>query len=452
MSPAEPRAKKLSTVSVLPARRLLYACVGLSVLSLALIAWPSAQLLILAADTFVLLVALADLAITPRPGVISVRRVVPGRVSLLNRQTVLLDIRNDSPLKLWVRVRDTLPAAFQAVSGSSTCETAVPGHSAARCEYAIMPAKRGQYFLREIHIRYFSLLGFWERARLEEATQEVRILPSVADIERYHLLATANRLDLLGIRPVRLRGSSEFESLRDYAVGDDVRLLDWKATARRGKLIVRNQQVERNQTILVLVDSGRLMSAEENGVSKLDHAVNAALLLAHVGLSRGDRVGLCTFSHRPHAWVPPRASLRQLRLITDALYDLQGDFTESDHGRCVETVSARFNKRALLVVLTDFVDAATARDMVAHLQRAGRKYLVLFAAMQDRYLTETAACRPGNASDGFRRATALDLLHERREVLEQLRHHGAVVVDVPPAQLSPQLLNKYLEVTFRGML
>src|SRR4029079_11463926 len=112
-------------------------------------------------------------------------------------------------------------------------------------------------------------------------------------------LATANRLDLLGIRPVRMRGSSEFESLRDYAMGDDIRLLDWKATARRGKLIVRNQQVERNQTIIILVDSGRLMNAEENGVSKLDYAINAALLLSHVGLSRGDRVGVCTFSARP---------------------------------------------------------------------------------------------------------------------------------------------------------
>jgi uncharacterized protein (DUF58 family) len=444
-------AKKTRSVSLLPARRLLYAVVALGVLSIALIPWPNLQLVLLAADLLLLLLILTDWLITPAPGVLSVKRHMPERLSLLREQTVILEIRNTASVSIWVRIRDTLPTSLHA-AGSTTCATTVSARGLARCEYTVKPAKRGQYFLGELHLRYQSLLGFWERAKIVPATQEVRILPSVADIERYHLLASVNRLDMLGIRPVRMRGSSEFESLRDYNIGDDTRLLDWKATARRGKLIVRNQQVERNQTIIILVDSGRLMNAEENGVSKLDYAVNAALLLAHVGLSRGDRVGLCTFSAKPKEWVTPRASLKQLRLITEALYDLQGDFTESNHGRCVETVSARFNKRALLVVLTDFVDAATARDMVAHLQRAGRKYLVLFAALQDQYLLDPASGHATKAIDGFRQATALDLLHERRTVLEQLRHHGAVVADVPPQRLSPELLNKYLEVTFRGML
>src|SRR5262249_46723014 len=152
------------------------------------------------------------------------------------------------------------------------------------------------------------------------------VYPNLAALQRYHLLARTNRLGTMGIRKVRLRGGAwEFESLRDYVHGDDVRLMDWKATARRRKPIIRNQEAERNQTVLLLVDCGRLMNAEVDGVAKLDHAIHAALLLAHIALGRGDRVGLCTFSNRVHAWVAPRAHLAQMRLLTETLYNLRGD-------------------------------------------------------------------------------------------------------------------------------
>jgi uncharacterized protein (DUF58 family) len=217
-------------------------------------------------------------------------------------------------------------------------------------------------------------------------------------------------------------------------------------------LIVRNQEAERNQTVLLLIDSGRLMNAEVDGVAKLDYAVNTALMLAHVALSRGDRVGLCSFSHRVHTWVVPRAHLAQMRLITEALYDLRGDFTESDHGRCLRLLASRHRKRALLVMLTDFVDAETASEMIAHLQRAARRHLVLFAALTDPFLARAARERPGTTLAGFRKAAATELLHERREVLERLRQMGAHVLDVEPAGITPPLINRYLQITLSGQL
>jgi uncharacterized protein (DUF58 family) len=231
-----------------------------------------------------------------------------------------------------------------------------------------------------------------------------------------------------------------------------VRQLDWKATARRARLIVRNQEAERNQTVLLLLDCGRLMNATEDGVAKLDHAVNTALLLAHVALARGDRVGLCTFSGKVHAWLAPRGHLAQNRLISETLYDLRGEYTESNHARCLRFVAARHPKRSLLVVLTDFVDSTTAAEMVAHLDLAARRHIVLFAALKDAFLERAALAESRTEHEGFRKAAAIDLLRERREVLERIRHAGVFVVDTEPGELTLPVINRYLEVMLRGLL
>jgi uncharacterized protein (DUF58 family) len=194
------------------------------------------------------------------------------------------------------------------------------------------------------------------------------------------------------------------------------------------------------------------MNAEVDGVSKLDHAVNTALVLAHVALSRGDRVGLCSFSSKVHAWVSPRAHVAQIRLLTEALYDLRGDLTETDHGRCLRLLASRHPKRALLVVLTDFVDSQTASEMIAHLHLAARRHLVLFAALKDPFLDCAARLRPNREIDAYRKAAAIDLLRERREVLERIRQMGAQVLDAEPSGVTPPLLNRYLQIAFRGLL
>jgi uncharacterized protein (DUF58 family) len=419
--------------------------------SLAVIVFPAARLPLLAFDLLLAGAALLDWLLTPGPAVLDVRRQAPERLSVLSDQAVQLVVRNRFPVGLRVRLRDGVPSSLRAAVPE--IGGLVPAKGEARLEYRVKPLTRGRFRWGPIHLRYDSLLGLWERDRVIEAGGDVHVYPGLADLHRYHLLARANRLETLGIRKVRLRGGAwEFESLRDYSHGDDVRLIDWKATARRRKPIVRNQEAERNQTVLLLVDSGRLMNAEVDGVAKLDHAVNTALILGHVALARGDRVGLCTFSHKVHGWVAPRAHIGQNRLLTEALYDLRGDFTETDHGRCLRLLRARFPKRALLILLTDFVDATTAADMVAHLQLAARRHLVLFVALKDPFLDQAARLHARQRVDGFRKAAAVEVLRERRAVLERLRQQGAQVLDVEPGGVTPPVINQYLEITFRGLL
>jgi uncharacterized protein (DUF58 family) len=441
-----------------PSPRLLLAGGILAGASLVVLAFPAAWLPLLTADLLLVALAVIDWAVTPGVGQLEARRLTPERLGVLEEATVALVVRNRSRMALRVRLRDTPPNRVEVlssagVSGTGELSSVVPADGEARCEYHIRPQTRGLFTWGSIHLRYRSAMGLWELGRVVPAAAQTRVYPNVAALERYHLLARANRLSTLGIRKVRLRGGAwEFESLREYVDGDDVRLLDWKATARRRKLIVRNHQAEHNQTVLLLLDCGRLMNAEVEGGAKLDHAINSALVLAHVALNRGDRVGLCAFSAKVHTWVTPRSHVGQTRLLAEALYDLRGDFTESDHGDCLRLVAARHQKRALLVVLTDFVDTQTAADMVAHLRQAARRHLVLFLALKDPFLERAVRSLPGTTAEGFRKAAAVDLLHQRREVLERLRRLGMHALDVEPTGITPSLINRYLEITARGQL
>lgn len=438
-------------VHTLPSRRLLWWAAGLGAGSLAILAVPGLTLILLAADLALVGVVLLDWLLTPGPRALVITRSAPARASLLGTHAIEVQTVNHSGTRLAVRVRDDVPPPLMPDLEELAGE--IPARGRTTLRYTIHPSTRGRFSFGRFHARYRSVLGLWERSLIVPAEQEIRVYPAVEEVERYHLLAKTDRLAVLGIRRVRVRGASwEFESLRDFANGDDTRLMDWKATARRSRLIVRNQQAERNQTVILLVDCGRLMTAEEKSISKLDRAVNAALLLSHVGLSRGDRVGLCTFSGKIHAWIAPRPQVGQMRLLTEALYDLRADFSESDHARCLRQVALRHNKRALLVVLTDFVDAVTAADMVAAVRHAARRHLVLFVALRDPFLERAAHAEAKDDEAGFRKATALSLLRERQEVLESLRRSGVQVGDVDPAEVTPNLVNKYLEITFRGLL
>ena len=434
-----------------PSRRLLIWLGAATVASVGLFVFPGAWPLLLVADTLLVLAALVDWIGAPGPASLTAERIAPLRLGALEPYTIRVRIASRSRIPLRIRLRDTPPPELAAATEELSGVVSANGERI--WEYAVRPTSRGCFAWGPINLRYRSLLGLWDFGLTVPAPGEVRVYPSLADLKRYHLLAAANRLESIGMRKVRPRGSAlEFESLREYTFGDDLRLLDWKATARRGRLIVRQQQAERNQTVILLLDCGRLMNAREGAVTKLDHAVNAALLLAHVALARNDRVGLAVFSHKVHAWLAPRGHTSQNRLIAEALYDLRGDYTESDHGRCLEVVAAQHPKRSLLVVLTDFVDATTAADMVAQLQHAGRRHLILFAALKDAFLERLAAVSPENAGEGFRMAAAVDLLRERQAVLEKVRRFGAFVIDAEPGAIAPPLVNQFVEIVSRGLI
>lgn len=434
-----------------PSARLVFLAAVVAAASLGLVIAPGLWPAVLVADLLIAGAALLDLALTPRRRHVSVERRTPARFSVLKSDRISVTVRNSSGQRLRVELRDVPPSAFRASAVGLAGD--VPPFGEAAWSYDVVPLRRGKHAWGPTALRYRSALGFWQLDRTFDPAGDAFVYPNLSSLDHYRLLALADRVEATDARPVRRPGgSAEFESLRDYAFGDDTRKLDWKATARRGKLIVRHERAERNQTVLLMIDSGRLMNAEEDGTSKLDHAVNAALLLAQVALARGDRVGLCSFSHKVHAWLAPRGGVTQGKLIAESLFDLRGDYRESDPARALQFMASRHPKRSLVVVLTDFVDTTTAADLVEHLGLAARRHVVLLAALKDVFLKRATAAPLTVPRDGFRRAAAVDLLRDREEVLEKVRHRGGFVIDAAPADLTPRLLNRYLEIVLRGMI
>jgi uncharacterized protein (DUF58 family) len=253
-------------------------------------------------------------------------------------------------------------------------------------------------------------------------------------------------LEEAGARPLRRRGQdSDFDSLRDYVVGDDLRFVDWKATARRFRPQVRQFRMERNAEVVLALDCGRLMGGLVGGIAKLDLAIVPVLDLAAVALQRGERVGLLAFDAEVLSFVPPRAGRRQLGVITSSLAGLQCGFRQTSYTRALTHLEARHRKRSLVVVFTDFTDELSARELVLVLGTLSRRHVLLFAAVGDKHLEEILAEEPRSAPAVYQKAAASELLLERRRVIGSLNRLGALAVDADPFHLSGPLIQRYLE-------
>jgi uncharacterized protein (DUF58 family) len=393
-----------------------------------------------------LLVLLALDALVTRWGLrIQVRREVPERLSVgvANRIIVLLENRGN---RRWqVQIRDEPPAPFPPDPPLLTA--AVPPHAWVRLEYRLTPSERGNFTFGDFHLRCRGRLGLCQVDRTFAADEVVQVYPNLLEVRRYEALVRTTLVRVGGYHQKRIPGAGkEFSHFRDYTVDDDFRHISWHATARRGKPITSVFESEHSQDIIFCLDIGRMMAARVGRLSKLDHALNAVLMLTHVSQRFQDNLGLLVFSHSVHLYLPPAKGRSQYARFLQALYTIQPELCYVDYRQAFEHLIRRHPKRALAMVFTDLLDedvSAEYRDAVRLLKRF---HLPLTLAVADVPLQQMARRTPQTVAELYDIQTARDLLHGRAELLRGLERQGVLVVDTIPERLTVDAVNRYLSL------
>jgi uncharacterized protein (DUF58 family) len=439
-------------MGVWPGRALALALLVPALLSLSLFVTTASGPAVLVLDAAIGLVALADLATLIGSGRFRAERHCGAVGSLGESHEVELTIENLGPIARRMRLRDDVPETFAADPAEFVVD--IPPRSRASLHYKVVPRRRGSYALDHVAALVASRLGFWQRSVAWPARTEVRVYPDVRQIARYTVLARRDRLSTLGVRRTRKLGTdNEFERLRDYMEGDEPRHMDWRATARRRKLTVRAHQVNQSQRLLFLIDCGRMMAGDTGGgLSPLDHALNAMLLLAHVALIRGDQVGLLAFSDGVRAYVPPGGGARRIERLVHSVHNVFPELVEPRYDRAFVELEKRCRKRSLVVLLTNLFDDVNAQIVADHLGNLVGRHLPLLVLLRDHDLFALADQAPDAGPGLYSGAAAAALLNWRERTLAGLRRRGVLTLDLFPDEMTAPMINQYLKIKARHLL
>jgi uncharacterized protein (DUF58 family) len=432
-----------------PTRRL--AAVAALAAVVVLLAPAPAGPTLLVVEAILVAAAIVDWARAVRPADVHVERELPAVLPLDGEGEVTWRVRNPRGRRLTVGLADELAPSLGA--GTRRVRVTLPPDGTSRAATTIRPRRRGRFTPTELVVRVDGPLGLAARQDRRRLPGILRVYPPFRSRQEAELRIDRARILEVGLRSARGQGGgTEFDALREYAVDDESRRIDWAATARTTKVIVRTYRAERNQTVLALLDGGRLMAGQVEGVPRLDHAMDAVMMLSAVATRLGDRAGLVAFDQELRAVVAPGQSRGQLGRVTEAMYTLEPRLVESDYRRAFAEALTRFRRRALLVVLTELAEQAAAETLLPALPLVARDHLVVVAAVRDPQVEAWARSMPTTAEAAYRKAAALAALEERHRTVARIRGLGATVVDAPPGRLSPQLADAYLHVKATGRL
>lgn len=412
-------------------------------------------------DFVIVLAFVSDLLQMPKPQELDARRSWEAAPELARPCEATLSVRNFAKTAIRCFITDETPVALRATP--PTLELVVPAGNTARAGYKILPCQRGDCRLGRLFLRYQSWLGLAQRWAVAEIAQTVRVLPDLEQARQHALYLIRSRQIEMERRRRRQRGHGrEFESLRDYQKGDEIRDICWTATARRHQLTTRIFEMERSQAVWIVLDAGRLLRAEvqqqtpqkQGGVriSKLDYAVNAALSLAQVATQCGDRVGLLSYGRAIQCNVAAGRGALHLRSIVDCLAQVRPEASEADHSRAARVLLAEQSRRSLVVWITDFAETPTTPDVIEYAMQMTQRHLVVFSAMNQPDLTALAETTPQTAEEMYRHAAALEIVHRRDVLMRGLRQRGVFAFELVPGLLASSLVNQYLDIKERNLL
>ena len=392
---------------------------------------------------------------------IDARREMNSKFSLGVENVVTLTLVNRSRYPLRLRLKDDFPSEFQF--HRAIHDVRLPPLAEETLVYRLTPLRRGIYRFEDIHLRCCGILGLVIRQRHIEALTDVKVYPNLQAVRQYELLVRRGLLGQVGLKNSRQFGEgTEIERLREYAPDDDFRRIDWKATARHRKPIVREFETERSQDVIIMLDTGRLMASPivlnasnpsgQTAMIKLDYAINTTLMTSYVSTLKGDKVGLIAFADTVHQYLAPKPGKKQFLTMLESIYALQVQSVEPDFERAFTYLASKQRKRALVILFTDVLDRDAAEGLATYVARLSKHHLVVCVTLMDSTIIALAAQKLTGSKSVYQKTIAEKLLQEKHATLEILRRRGVIMLDVPAHQLTMTVVNKYLELKAKSRI
>ena len=402
-------------------------------------------------DLIVVIAFVGDLLLMPGQGKLEVERQFASVPAIGCSTEIKLRIANRGRTTVHCIVRDAPPTALRMNRQELPCVIA-PQRSI-ELSYEANAVERGDYTFGDVYIRVQSAMQLAERWYRASLPQKIRIYPNLDAARRATLYLMRSRQIEQERRRLRLRGhGQEFDSLRDYQEGDELRNICWSATARRGKLVTKVYTVERSQPVWIILDTGRLLRARIGNMSKLDYAADAALSLAQLALFSGDKVGLLAYGRRIKSKVPPARGMARLRIIADQLASIAGEAPEADHLLAAGTLSTAQRRRSLVIWITDLAETAMTPEVIESASQFLKQHVVLFVVVGQPELASRVEETPQTADRMYEMAAAEEMIQRREVLLSRMRDQGALAMEVMPGKLSTTLMDQYLSVKERHLI
>ncbi|AFY74518.1 hypothetical protein Syn7502_02547 [Synechococcus sp. PCC 7502] len=389
------------------------------------------------------------------------RHVKSHRVEVSRQHLSRLSINRDNPVQILVTaaakpqrnaivtICDDYPQSFKVSDRLLTAS--ISPNTTQTITYTVRPFSRGEFSWGDMQIRQLGAWGLaWHQWKVI-SPQKVSVYPDLLALRSLTIKLTLQSTGAMRNKK-RFGLGTEFSELREYAIGDDPRLIDWKATARRQRPLIRVLEPEQEQTLIILLDRGRLMTQKVQNLNRFDYGLNATLCLALAGLHRGDRVGIGVFDRQMHTWIPPERGQNQLSKLIERLTPIQPEIIESDYVNAVTTVVNQQSRRALVVVITDIIDGTASSELLSALGKLRSRYLPFCIALRDPQVDVIANAPSSDLQSAYTRSVALDLIGQRQVAFASLQQKGVLVLDAPANQISDLLVDRYLTLKARNQI
>jgi len=382
---------------------------------------------------------------------VEAKRAMANRFSNGDQNPVLLSISNNYSFEIKIRIIDELPIQFQKRDFVFKSELKV--NETKNFSYKLRPVRRGIYQFGKINVFIKSMISLIERRYAIEQEEEVAVYPSFHRLKEIELLSFAEMRNLLGLKKIRHLGyNKEFEQVKNYVIGDEIKHINWKATARRNELMVNQFQDEKSQNVYCIIDMGRNMKMPFNGMSLLDYSINASLALSQIILKNTDRVGLITYNRKVHTVVPAEKRNNQLNLMLETLYKQETRFAESSLDRVYSFIKNRVHQRSLLIFFINFESIYSLKRQLSVFLQLNKNHLVLLVSYKNTEIEKVANAQAQSLDDVYLKTIAENFNFEKKMFLKELGRHGIQTLFTSPEALTINTINKYLEIKARGLL